>query len=1409
MAGNVIYPWKRYWVKQGENPAMENGLFCEPTAAIRWLSPTSNGVGLSELKDVPCLVLLGDVGMGKSTTLENEAQELGKTVTGQKHAVVYIDLKRLSETQIERRIFGNADVESWLRGEHSLTLFLDSLDECWRRIDALEHLLVNELNSRIRAETPPLSLRLACRSAEWRGDAGKTLERLFSKRAASNPPVQVFVLAPLSANNVKDAAKSNNFDGNLLLERIVAKEAQGLVSHPITLEMLLQIYNANGDFPKSRVELYRDGCLRLCADNHLVFGAAQNRKTTPEHRFAIASRLAALSVFTNRFQINGDAEHPLARPDVLEIAEIVGHADEKVAGGRVVVDRDTITETLQTALFAERFEGAQTWRHQSYAEFLAADYAAHRGLPATQTAAILTDTADNAQRIIPQLEETACWTAEISPAVFELLAARNADVLLRCDPTYWKDQHRALLVGSYLELVRRHEAAELDWQLKHRFAHLAHRGLAAQLGPVITDRGENPLVRECAIDIAGYCKLEALAPELVNVFLDSADIFRVRKHAAVALWHARNDEIRTLLKQKNVSNWSGDIDDDLKGYYLQTMWPSHASLDELMPLPPPKRRNYSGSYKMFLEYELPKSLPDAELPRMLDWFRENNVSFDITSTFGYLPSKLFVRALDRMNVSAVRDAVLRLLSHDEHQLHHLFRGKVDAEEISAEARLNFWRAVVQSELDIQKLVIYADRHSTGMLQRNDAFSFISEYRTSVDERIRNRWRALIFWVFSIEDAAVMDALVDLAQTDKSIAEDLVARTSCPLVPDDKNWMKQNYERQQKRYQAEQVAKPSLTESLVNALDAFESGAIDAFWTVGELLDCDPEKLEGGFAFLTIQFSEGKAWKSLPPEVQERILRGVPVYIRGQAVEETQVWDGAHRYRPYDVFSPLLILLYDENRQALDDLAGEDWSKWTSVLFAYSSRRNGSHDEAYKVILSQAFSKARQPFLAALKRFLEAEINNDSERRIIWFLGAVWCGEIKRLLLDLFGNKPLKPTAAQDILQLFASQEPKEAERLLVSLVEELDCDEKASVYAPVAFVLLLTNLPTTWAVPLLGRIKHNPPLGQAVVPRLIRGHHQPSGWLSEIPPRELADFWDWLNQNYPGDPYEKDDGGGSVTINHDIYHFRNGVFQTLTRSGTLEACDAMVELMRRKPNAFWLGDILAEMRKTTHRKAWVRPSPSALMQLFAKVDKRLVRTAGELHGLVLESLRRFESELHGSSPSMELWNETTKDKQKFWQPKDEMNLSSCLKRFLERDLKEHGVIADREVQIRPRLGIDPAQLIDVLVRAVPFDEDGKSAPPVSVVVELKCAWNEGVLLDMERQLYDRYLKNSDMHFGIYAVAHFWCDAWNWENDGRKSKSENRTAIPDLTKTLSAQAVALTSSQKLVESMVIDARLSLA
>ena len=129
------------------------------------------------------------------------------------------------------------------------------------------------------------------------------------------------------------------------------------------------------------------------------------------------------------------------------------------------------------------------------------------------------------------------------------------------------------------------------------------------------------------------------------------------------------------------------------------------------------------------------------------------------------------------------------------------------------------------------------------------------------------------------------------------------------------------------------------------------------------------------------------------------------------------------------------------------------------------------------------------------------------------------------------------------------------------------------------------------------------------------------------------------------------------------------------------------------------------------------------------------------------------------------------------------------------------------MQIRPRLGEDPAQLVDVLVTAVPFMEDGKPGKPVTVVVEVKCAWNPGVLEDMERQLYSRYLGNNELDFGIYVVAYFSCAGWNRPDDARRSSGASGMNIDDIGARLRSQAQTLSSTEKRLEAVVIDARLT--
>jgi hypothetical protein len=179
MHGTSDYPWQRFWVPHGEAPVMDGGYFVEPTTRELSLFPlASNGVPLASLKDVPCLILLGDVGMGKTKTAEHEAKDLRMILASQNHAVVLRNLHRVHFSKIAGQVLGDPEVQRWVRGDRPLTLFLDSLDECWRRVDELESILVAELEPHVKADRPPLYLRLLCRSA---GVAGRN--RKGSSRA--------------------------------------------------------------------------------------------------------------------------------------------------------------------------------------------------------------------------------------------------------------------------------------------------------------------------------------------------------------------------------------------------------------------------------------------------------------------------------------------------------------------------------------------------------------------------------------------------------------------------------------------------------------------------------------------------------------------------------------------------------------------------------------------------------------------------------------------------------------------------------------------------------------------------------------------------------------------------------------------------------------------------------------------------------------------------------------------------------------------------------------------------------------------------------------------------------------------------------------------------------------------------
>ena len=106
-------------------------------------------------------------------------------------------------------------------------------------------------------------------------------------------------------------------------------------------------------------------------------------------------------------------------------------------------------------------------------------------------------------------------------------------------------------------------------------------------------------------------------------------------------------------------------------------------------------------------------------------------------------------------------------------------------------------------------------------------------------------------------------------------------------------------------------------------------------------------------------------------------------------------------------------------------------------------------------------------------------------------------------------------------------------------------------------------------------------------------------------------------------------------------------------------------------------------------------------------------------------------------------------------------MSDYVARHLKKDLADRGIVINREVQIRRgRRGEMAGQSTDIHVDAVPAqDTPGQLYGPIGVVIEVKGSWNNGLMQDMEGQLRDRYMKNSEYRAGLYVVAHFKATQW--------------------------------------------------
>ncbi|RAS58949.1 hypothetical protein C8D87_1162 [Lentzea atacamensis] len=566
------------------------------------------------------LVLLGEPGVGKSSAIRSLTAELPclDDVRGAApmHAMLWVDGADLIDASFDGLVgcelaaLHSTD-ETCLR---RLTLVLDQLDES-PMLDRLPGRL-----DRVLRRVAPGTVRIlvACRTADFRQVMREVLARHFEKCVLAD-------LAPLSRADAVLLA-GTKVDGEALVDAAVAVGAGSLASVPLTLELLVRMYEREDQLFGDAVALFKQGIWQLAEEPD---PDRPHNVHSVEQRLAIAGRVAARLLLSGRRSVWLGSGLEAGQSDL--VAGTVAGGVEQTLSGPFDVREDGVRETLGTALFTAHGQGRLGFRHSSLAAYLAADYVRRRNLPRHQlTSLFLVDAADQDTASIPvPLRETAAWLVALDPSNTEWLAAADPESLMAHSAIVSSDAIRALVVRRLLDRADQVELSETGWR-PGRW-RVGHPGLAEQLRQVLEPTVAEPpegwleLARiQLAVRLARDSAVSELAETLLKIAEHPEWDTGVRQLAARTALEAHPNvavpRLRALLQTLlDPAGHQADQYDELEGLLLQILWPDHLAIDELLlHVRAPSLARVISTYVLFL-HGFAESVEETDLPALLEW----------------------------------------------------------------------------------------------------------------------------------------------------------------------------------------------------------------------------------------------------------------------------------------------------------------------------------------------------------------------------------------------------------------------------------------------------------------------------------------------------------------------------------------------------------------------------------------------------------------------------------------------------------------------------------------------------------------------------------------------------------------------------------------------------------------------
>jgi len=1392
---------------RGEEPQWDGGFLHECQSAFGRLYNPKPVTFESVESKAQCLVLLGEPGLGKSREIETRAKLTETYAKESGDATLSLDLGEYgTDSSLRQDIFEGPTIRDWMSAKYHLNLFLDSLDEALFSAIPLTRLLARELRNLPRDR---LRLRIACRTAVWQGlpSFEDELRELFG-----NDAVQVFELQPLCRADAESAANANGLDVQRFMNEVSQTDVEAFASKPVTLNLLIELFKSSGTLPNTQAELYRKGCRELCKDSEIRKEARRTGTLDPDQRMILAGRIAAFMIFGNRSTIRLGNDSIDSEGDVT-LSNLKGGTEIR-DGERFAVEARALQEVLEyTGLFISAFDNRVRWRHQTYAEFLAAWYVRERKLRLSKVLDLILHHGDPEKKVVPQLHETAAWLAGMDQGVFDAVLKAEPEVLLRSDVARADANDRGRLVAALLK-IHDDKQRKPSWYKFDILKKLDHPSVAHQLRPYITDSTKWIVARQLAIHIAHACRAKELEGVLADLALDATAPLELRCEAAEAVGAIGDHQTKQRLKPL-IGDSPTDPRKELKGSALKAVWPECLTSEELFENLTSGIAHYTGSYDLFV-YGLAEQLRTCDLLSALAWLRRRPHRDEAATTFHTLKDAIMRRAWDQCEDPDVCDlfariALSRMLSYepvieDRSALNEIwglpsaapFHQLVRCDDTKRRAVLGVMTKLVLEHAMVKDRDAEMWRFSAPenpFLVANDLLWFIQQFECAASEIEREFLALLISSIIRWDDVDHVDALCRAVQRSEPFARRF-GRFLWAIDLDSAEAMelRSRYRRSLEMRATTATQRPQLSpspaERITELLERFEASEYDAWWQLNYWMTLLPDgHSEASEIHPDIRTLPG--WQSADEQIKTRIRRAAGEYLlHGQPTTDT--WMGADPDRPALGGYKALYLLVSESPNSVASISPSVWKKWAPVVLAFPNTGRQDTRDVQLNLIATAYSHAPDEIVKTLEVLVYRDANRYEIPHIVEKVEACWDSKIANALKDTLNSDRLGLSGRAYLLGKLLVHELAGAREIADAWIQTpQDLPDSVSAALAGGRALMLHTADGGWSV-VWPRISGDVEFGRILIEKVASaGEARKDGIAPELKEHQLAEFYMWLERNYPHseDPELRPGIAYDVTPRHLVGRLRDSILQRLEKFGSRDSCAQIQRIAAEFPELDWMKWVLQSAQSETRRATWTAPTPSEILKHVSDPNSGLVQSGEQLLRVVCESLTELDEKLRAGA-SHELWNEEPDCR-----PKREDRLTQKVAAHLRETLERRGVVANREVKVR-------RGFTDIHVDAVRKDQEGYDT--VTVIIEVKGCWHPRLMKAMEAQLINQYLADSRCDHGIFLVGWFSCDQWS-PNDSRKNKTPN-WSLSEAQAFFKNQAAKLSIGGKVIESFVLNTAL---